>query len=435
MVAYRGRHRWVQIFEPLLVPAADNNRQSRPPRLREGGVYLLTGGLSEIDLALSEYLARTARAKLVLTGHADFPAREDWERWLETRDEEDGVSRRIRALLALEDEGAEVLFVRADVSDEEQLRAVVGRARECFGEINGVIHTAAVYGGRVIQLQTAEASEKILAPKLRGTLALRSALREAEPDFCVLFSSALAHTGVEGQADFCAASAFLDAFAQRDAGRAATFTTAIDWRLPHWEEWGGPARAGAQAEFAEVRDAYGITPAEGVEIFARILSGAQPQVIVSTQDFQTLIEQQRANMKARTETEETAERPAAVAGFSTSAEVETAIAAVWRELFGIENISPGDNFFDLGGNSLLALQLVARLRQTFQVELPLRVVFESQTLTALAARILETRVREQEAAEIEQLLREIERLAPEELRASLELETGAGSGKAGDERT
>ncbi len=184
-----------------------------------------------------------------------------------------------------------------------------------------------------------------------------------------------------------------------------------------------------------MRDAYGITPAEGVEIFARILSGAQPQVIVSTQDFQTLIEQQRANMKARTETEETAERPAAVAGFSTSAEVETAIAAVSRELFGIENISPGDNFFDLGGNSLLALQLVARLRQTFQVELPLRVVFESQTLTALAARILETRVREQEAAEIEQLLREIERLAPEELRASLELETGAGSGKAGDERT
>jgi acyl transferase domain-containing protein len=436
VVAYRGRHRWVQIFEPLPAPA-DNNRRTRPPRLREGGVYLLTGGLSEIDLALSEYLARAARAKLVLTGHADFPAREDWGRWLETRDADDGVSRRVRALLALEDEGAEVLVVRADVSDEEQLRAVVGRARERFGEINGVIHTAAVYGGRVIQLQTAEASEKILAPKLRGTLALRSALREAEPDFFVLFSSALAHTGVEGQADFCAASAFLDAFAQRDATRAATFTTAIDWRLPHWEEWGGPARAGAQAEFAEVRDAYGITTAEGVELFARVLSGAQPQVVVSTQDFQALVERQRAAAREETTAGKQAsgERAAAAAEFSTSAEVETAVAAVWRELFGIEGIGPGDNFFDLGGNSLLALQLVARLRQTFQVELPLRVVFESQTLTALSARIHETRVREQEAAEIERLLREIEGLAPEELRASLEQEAGAGSGKMGDERT
>ena len=436
IVAYRGRYRWVQIFEPLPLPAP-NGRQCRPPRLREGGVYLLTGGLSVIDLALSGYLARAVRAKLVLTGHTDFPARAAWERWLETHDEADDLSRRIRALLALEEEGAEVLTVCADVSDEAQLRAVVGEARERFGEINGVIHTAAVYGGRVIQLKTVEESERVLAPKLRGTLALRSALREPAPDFFVLFSSALAHTGVQGQADFCAASAFLDACAQRAASRGTTFTTAIDWRLPHWEEWGGPApvgASGAQAEFAEVRDAYGITPAEGVEAFARILSGAQPQVVVSTQDFQTLIERHRAATESSTERTAEAGKPAeAGAGFSTGAEIETAVTSIWRELFGIESVGPGDNFFDLGGNSLLALQLVARLRQTFQVELPLRVVFESQTVSALSACILETRIREQEAAEIERLLREIESLAPEELRAGLEQETGAGGGKKGDE--
>ena len=101
--------------------------------------------------------------------------------------------------------------------------------------------------------------------------------------------------------------------------------------------------------------------------------------------------------------------------FSTVAEVETAVIAIWRELFGIENIRPHDNFFDHGGNSLIALQLVAQLRGTFKIDLPLRVVFEAQTVNALAARIFEMIAREQEMAELDSLLREIESLAPETL--------------------
>ncbi|HET9477695.1 MAG TPA: MupA/Atu3671 family FMN-dependent luciferase-like monooxygenase, partial [Pyrinomonadaceae bacterium] len=103
--------------------------------------------------------------------------------------------------------------------------------------------------------------------------------------------------------------------------------------------------------------------------------------------------------------------------FSTVAEVETEVIEIWRELFGIENIRPQDNFFDHGGNSLIALQLVAQLRATFKLDLPLRVVFESQTVAALAVRIFELITREQEIAELDNLLREIESLAPEELPA------------------
>ncbi|HEU4766423.1 MAG TPA: MupA/Atu3671 family FMN-dependent luciferase-like monooxygenase, partial [Pyrinomonadaceae bacterium] len=106
--------------------------------------------------------------------------------------------------------------------------------------------------------------------------------------------------------------------------------------------------------------------------------------------------------------------------FSTVAEVETAVIAIWRELFGIDDIRPHDSFFDHGGNSLIALQLVAQLRSTFKIDLPLRVVFESQTATALAARIFETITQEQELAELDSLLREIESLAPEQLQAQLE---------------
>ncbi|HSK64648.1 MAG TPA: MupA/Atu3671 family FMN-dependent luciferase-like monooxygenase, partial [Pyrinomonadaceae bacterium] len=83
--------------------------------------------------------------------------------------------------------------------------------------------------------------------------------------------------------------------------------------------------------------------------------------------------------------------------------------------FGIENIRSHDNFFDHGGNSLIALQLVAQLRATFRIDLPLRVVFESQTPAGLAARIFDLIAQEQELAELDSLLREIEALTPAEL--------------------
>jgi phthiocerol/phenolphthiocerol synthesis type-I polyketide synthase E len=106
--------------------------------------------------------------------------------------------------------------------------------------------------------------------------------------------------------------------------------------------------------------------------------------------------------------------------FSSIAAVETAVIEIWRELFGIDSIRSEDNFFDRGGNSLIALQLVAQLRTTFKIDLPLRVVFESQSVTALTGRIFEMLTREQEMAELDSLLSEIESLAPEELHARLD---------------
>jgi natural product biosynthesis luciferase-like monooxygenase protein len=103
--------------------------------------------------------------------------------------------------------------------------------------------------------------------------------------------------------------------------------------------------------------------------------------------------------------------------------VESKIIQIWRELFGVETIHREDNFSDLGGNSLIALQLVAQLRTTFKIDLPLRVVFESQTVIALSARVFEMVTQEREMVELEDLLREIESLAPEELQARLEQET------------
>ena len=64
---------------------------------------------------------------------------------------------------------------------------------------------------------------------------------------------------------------------------------------------------------------------------------------------------------------------------------EEALAGIWREVLGVERVGLSDSFFDLGGHSLLATQLVARLRDSFGAEVPLRAVFQSPALAELAA--------------------------------------------------
>ncbi|HKG11820.1 MAG TPA: type I polyketide synthase, partial [Pyrinomonadaceae bacterium] len=294
-IAYRGRHRWVQIFEP--VKFTETLRESPGAgRLREGGVYLLTGGPGDIDLALARSLASTVRCKLVLRAAAQLPAREEWRQWLEAHDERDEVCRHVRGVLELEEAGAEVLTYCADASDLERMAPVIAEARERFGRIDGVFHTSAVTGGGMIQLKTPEAIEAVFRPKVQGTLALQSLLKDEPPDFFVLFSTTLSLTGVFGQADYCAANAFLDAFARAQTAAGETLTVSVNWNLPHWEDWQEAGLAGApefQAQFAEMRRAYGLTHADGVGAVLRIIEGTQPQVVVSTQDFQALMDAQR----------------------------------------------------------------------------------------------------------------------------------------------
>jgi hypothetical protein len=222
----------------------------------------------------------------------------------------------------------------------------------------------------MIQLKTKELVAPVFAPKVLGTLALQSALEDL--DFFVVFSTSLALTGVFGQVDYCAANAFLDAFAH-----ANTHTLSIDWHVPQWETWQEESLASVpefQAQFAETRAAYGIKLDEGVELFRRLLSSSQPQVIVSTQDFQALIdEQQRAASMSVLDQLQTS---VTVARTRTEADgdyvppqnkVEAAMAALWEELFGLQRLSVNDNFFELGGNSLLGIQLISRVRKDFQI--------------------------------------------------------------------
>ena len=68
-------------------------------------------------------------------------------------------------------------------------------------------------------------------------------------------------------------------------------------------------------------------------------------------------------------------------------EMEKTIAGIWQELLGVETVGINDDYFELGGDSLMAAQLISRLREAFEVEIPLQTLFEASTVKRIADKI------------------------------------------------
>ncbi|MFE9657769.1 SDR family NAD(P)-dependent oxidoreductase [Micromonospora sp. NPDC006431] len=233
-VALRRDRRWVTGYEQVTVDA-----EGEPGTLREEGRYLITGGLGGIGITLAEDFARRVRAKLVLLARSGLPEREDWDEHLAVHGGADRAGRAIAAIRRMEAAGAEVLVLAADVTDPTDLRRVREAAESRFGGLDGVVHAAGLPGGGMAEIKERAEAERVLAPKLAGTLALAQVFGDLPLDFVALCSSITAVIGGFGQVDYCAANNFLDAFARAGVGFRAPVVA---------QNWGGWAEVGMAVE-------------------------------------------------------------------------------------------------------------------------------------------------------------------------------------------
>jgi len=194
------------------------------------------------------------------------------------------------ALKEIEQLGGETLVIRADVADPRQMRDALAQVRERFGELNGVIHTAGVLGQGLIHAQTPAATHRVLTPKVAGSLVLDLLLKEQriEPDFLILCSSLASLAPLVGQVDYCAANAFLDAFAASRSGQGKTTVISIDWGF--WQELGmiGQAKIpqSLKQQIVDDIEEQGRSGA-GVEALRCILDSCPPpQVVVAPENVQ-----------------------------------------------------------------------------------------------------------------------------------------------------
>ncbi|MEW9551901.1 SDR family NAD(P)-dependent oxidoreductase [Nonomuraea sp. NPDC050783] len=232
-VALRAGRRWLRGFEPVPLPP-----QEADP-LRRHGVYVITGGLGGIGLTLAEDLARRVQARLVLLGRSGLPPRAEWDA---LGGAPERVRRAVAAVRRMEEAGAEVLVLPADVTDPGSLRRARDEALARFGRIEGLVHAAGVPGGGMAEVKERRAADDVMAPKLAGTAALREVFG-GPLDFVLLCSSVTAVAGGFGQVDYCAANAFMDAYAHVWPGRVLS----VNWGA--WLEVGMAAEVAAPVAF------------------------------------------------------------------------------------------------------------------------------------------------------------------------------------------
>jgi acyl transferase domain-containing protein/acyl carrier protein len=386
LVAWRGLDRWLPVLEPAQLPA--------PPRpaawLRPGGRYLVTGGLEGAAAALARRLAGAPAVHLALltppgTGGAaaaaggmsglDSPppantsatgprangqatgmpaggsAAEAGAGGLPPAvpAAEAADAGRAPGLVAeLAALGAAVLVAEAAPADADAVRAALDQVEAAWGPLHGVFHLPGPGGP---------------AAAMASALALDAALGGERPlDFLVLFSWFEPPPALRGQPDAWAAGALLDALARRRAARGRAPALAVDWA------WGA-----------------GFDRAESFTALDRAL--AQPgltQVVVTLPAAAPAAGSGGAPADPATAAAR-ADRDAAAGPDAGNEEdpLTRRIAAAWRDVLGVARLGPADNFFDLGGDSLIAVQLMTRLRDSFPVELPVQLLFDRPTLGGL----------------------------------------------------
>ncbi|WP_346293418.1 type I polyketide synthase [Sphaerothrix gracilis] len=435
-VAYRGPHRWLQTFEPLPLPSTPE-----ASRLRRGGVYLIAGDLvNGLGFAIAQALIETWQAQIALVGQSGIPERHLWQQWQTSHAEDDAVSRRIAQIQALERAGAQILLFEAELTNADQMQRAIAQIDQQFGTLHGVIYTPAINAAQaarsLAELNRANSAAEIES-RLQGLRVLEQALQHKSLDFYLVQSSLACVLGGLGLAAYTASYSCLDAAVTQRCHTQATPWFCLNRQAWH-SEWDADLLASAHPAVSELA----MTPAEVWEAMQRLL--AMPgtgQVVASTAALAARLAQAaqltetpdvwQQQLRSRTSTAAHT-RPALSNDYEPpQTETEQAIAAVWQALLGLEPIGLHDNFFELGGHSLLAVQVISRLREQFQVELPLKsILFGAPTVAGLAQAIaaqLSAQVETVAADRMEQLLSEIENLSPAEVQAKLTQQTSRES--------
>ncbi|MFG1900739.1 SDR family NAD(P)-dependent oxidoreductase [Micromonospora carbonacea] len=369
----RGGQRLREVF--VEVPDVELATGAREPRpyLRAGGTYLITGGTGALGLAVARDFA-TARPDitLVLLSRSGLPPREEWDGLEATSDGR--LAERLRAVRDLESRGVTVVGVSADAGDSKAFAEAVAQVRHRFGRIDGVVHAAGLPGGSTLMFRRLDEFDAVVRAKLHSAFVLEEMTREDPPDFVAHFSSVASVFPAPGQADYAAANYYLDNLARSRAG-GRCHVLALDWVA--WKEIGMAVDFGTNGDtmFKALPTAVGLAVLDAglrsrrSRLFAGELNYAGELIhllrsydVGLSPDIEATVGRHMQALEERLSkaTEKIRSTVAAVAveldgrpgGEYT--DTELSVARCLALAFGYDRLDVEADFFDLGGDSLMA---------------------------------------------------------------------------------
>ncbi|MGD1930337.1 MAG: SDR family NAD(P)-dependent oxidoreductase [Leptolyngbyaceae cyanobacterium] len=371
-------------------PEQNQNPSTRPPSHSSPPslpTYLITGGLGGLGLLTADWLVAQGDCHLVL---------------LSRRSRAETSAATQSQVQALEAKGAKVTVLQADVTKRETLAPAIASLNT---PLRGVIHAAGVLSdGRLEQLAWPQ-FEHVLAPKVEGAWNLHQLTQEMALDFFVMFSSAASLLGSPGQANHAAANAFLDGLAhyRRSQGLPAL---SLNWGA--WSEIGSALKYQQGKALTGLQGVNLISPEQGLEKLTQVWTQPSPQIGIVPIEWSALLRQGKFDQSPFLETlrRENSPSDAGLTGSNRSQSVEPAafrqqlaatpraqqralldghVCAQISQLLGFapEKLDRQAGFFDLGLDSLTAMELKNSLQASLGCSLPATVTFDYPTVERL----------------------------------------------------
>ena len=398
-VALRQDSRWVARLR------TQRSGLARPIAVDADGTYLITGGGGALGSHVARALAERGARTLVLT------------------------SRRVQPEDAANDArtlpGVNVVRIACDVADPAAVDALFTRMAE-LPALRGVVHAAGVISDSALLRIDRSSMTAVLAPKILGIENIARATAGLPLDFFVTYSSAASVLGSPGQANYCAANAYMDAFAQRETANGRR-TLSISWGA-----WAGDGMADLGGDRRHSMTKSGlinmVPPVVGTDLLFHLLASDVSHVAVLPFSVRALVQFYPSNsglnffadvmtdvaaIRSDGGREETKQRPnLGNPHVAARNDIETAIVGMWERALGMVGVGVQDELFALGGDSVFASRILSQVSQTFAIRIDPQNAFDSFTVERLAELVdleLTRLVDSLDDASIEEALAEAER--------------------------
>ncbi|MFK0048679.1 amino acid adenylation domain-containing protein [Streptomyces sp. NPDC090741] len=246
-----------------------------PPRLRPDGAYLVTGAFGALGRLLCRYLVHRGARHLILVGRTELPDRATWR----ALDPDSPANSPVRFVKELEALGAHPVHAALDISDEHALTRWLADYRDRDAPaVRGVFHLAGHVRDTPVRAVDRTAFDSVFDPKAAGAWLLHHHLRDEPLDHFVLFASVASLLTTTGQTNYAAGNAFLDALAHHRRSRGMP-ALSLDW---------GPWATGMIEElslvehYRTVRGMSSLSPSAGMAVLERVLGQGRTQLLIAT---------------------------------------------------------------------------------------------------------------------------------------------------------
>ncbi|NEQ72612.1 MAG: SDR family NAD(P)-dependent oxidoreductase [Okeania sp. SIO2C9] len=355
------------------MPEVKKNQISIQPQAS----YLITGGLGALGLEVAQWMVKQGAKQIVLTG----------------RRSPNQTAQKV--LSKLEATGTSISVLLGDISVEKDVAEIFQKMQKLL-PLKGVIHAAGVLDDKLVQNMSTQHLAKVMAPKVAGTWNLHQMTKDLELDFFVCFSSITSMLGNSGQGNYAAANAFMDAFAHYRRGQG------LPGLSINWGPWAfGGMAASLETQHQNRSESIGIRkiqPEEGMVALENLLSGSQSQVGVFPVNWSQFLTQVPGVEKMPLLSELISTQPSlpqksgllekleAIAVRDRMELFTTHIQSMVAQTLGLtdgQKLERRQPLFDLGLDSLMAVELKNRLESSLQTSLSSTLLFDYPTLEAL----------------------------------------------------